>query len=114
MAPPYAPEIPSAMSDWSNFEVTENRSFEESKPVALGYSGYQLPFLGFSFRRNTRPSTPDGVVGNDIDTAAPLCGCSVTHTQPPGIYEPALLEFTKAQEKLWEENTVLRQKVFFA
>ena len=58
MRPPYVPEI-AGETDTSNFDVDDDDARVEAHPPSLGnatFSGKDLPFVGFSFNRESRLS----------------------------------------------------------
>ena len=58
MIPPYVPEI-SSTTDTSNFDVDVEDARVEPQPPNLGnssFSGRNLPFVGFSFNRDSKLS----------------------------------------------------------
>jgi len=56
--PPYVPEI-SSRTDTSNFDVDDEEARREAQPPNMGnstFSGRNLPFVGFSFNRDSKLS----------------------------------------------------------
>lgn len=106
--PPYVPEI-SSRTDTSNFDVDVEESRIEAQPPTMGnstFSGKNLPFVGFSFNRDSKLSDI-GMRNLDNNSAVSSSTPSNNTVSIPTTTPEQNQEVLMLQERLREVETKL-------